>query len=165
MKDAATSIQLAMKNRKARNEFADKYVDELKDEYAKGKAGALIKAATKSKWYSKEHYYFVKEKRAANKIESAIQSKQYYNEFKQFQAVNKNLGPSIKQALIRDKYIKGRDEYYDQKEGNKIDTMEAQLGYIENVVKKARDIKENNQRIHYLVLLNQERQDKIIKKQ
>jgi hypothetical protein len=43
--------------------------------------------------------------------------------------------------------------------------MEAQLGYIENVVKKARDIKENNQRIHYLVLLNQERQDKIIKKQ
>jgi hypothetical protein len=67
--------------------------------------------------------------------------------------------------------------------------MEAQVGYIENVVKKARGIKKNNQRIHYqvllnpmpqhslpalllsqstsmmMMLLNQEKQDKIIKKQ
>jgi hypothetical protein len=53
MNDAATSIQLAVKNRKARNEFADKYVDKLKDEYAKGKAGAHIRSAVKAKLYSK----------------------------------------------------------------------------------------------------------------
>jgi hypothetical protein len=142
MNDAATSIQLAVKNRKARNEFADKYVDKLKDEYAKGKAGAHIRSAVRAKLYSKEIKDLLEETRAKDKIVSAIQSKQYSNERKQVLAVHKNLGPAIKQAVTRNKYTKARDKYYDKKEGNKLDTMEAQVGYIENVVKKARDIKE-----------------------
>ena len=142
MNDAATSIQLAMKNRKARNEFADKYVDKLKDEYAKGKAGAHIRSAVKAKLYSNVVKDLLEEKRAANKIESAMQNKQNSNKLKQVLAVRKTLEPSIKEALTRGVYIKKRDKFYDKKERNKLDTMEAQVGYIENVVKKAKDIKE-----------------------
>jgi hypothetical protein len=67
MNDTATSIQLAVKNRKARNEFADKYVDKLKDEYAKGKAGAHIRSAEKAKLYSKEIKDLLEETRAKDK--------------------------------------------------------------------------------------------------
>ena len=59
-------------------------------------------------------------------------------------AVRKNLGPAIKQALTRGVYIRKRDKHYDKKEGNKLDTMEAQVGYIENVVKKADEIHKQN---------------------
>jgi len=105
-------------------------------------ASDKLKAAVRTKVYSKEYKDLLEEKRAANKIESAMQSKEYSDKLKQVMAVRKNLGPSIKQALTRGVYIKKRDKYYDKKEGNKLDTMEAQVGYIENVVKKARDIKE-----------------------
>ena len=74
-------------------------------------ASGKLKSATKTKLYSKEYNDIVKEKRAANKIESAMQSKQYSNELKQVLAVNKNLGPAIKQAVTRNKYIKARDRY------------------------------------------------------
>ncbi len=60
------------------------------------------------------------EKRAANEIESVMQSKQYSNELKQFLAVNKKLGPAIKQAVTRNKYIKGRDRYLDKKRTKQI---------------------------------------------
>jgi hypothetical protein len=73
-----------------------------------------------------------------------MQSKQYSNQLKEFQAVNKQLGPAIKQAVTRNKYIKARDRYIDKKEKNKLDTMEAQVGYIENVVKKADEIHKQN---------------------
>jgi hypothetical protein len=82
-----------MKNRKARNEFADKYVDKLKDHMQKVKQ-VKKKAATRTKLYSGEYKDLITEKRAANKIDCAIQSKQYSDELKQFQAINKNLGPS-----------------------------------------------------------------------
>jgi hypothetical protein len=113
-------------------------------------AGEKLKAATKTKLYSKEYKDLITEKRAVNKIESAMQSKQYSNELKQFQAVNKNLGPAIKQAVTRNKYIKARDRYLDKKEQNKLDTMEAQVGYIENVVKKADGIQKQNKAISTL---------------
>jgi hypothetical protein len=74
-------------------------------------ASEKIRAATQAKLYSKEYRDLIAEKRAANKIESAMQSKQYSNELKQFQAVNKNLGPAIKQALTRTEYVKARDKY------------------------------------------------------
>ena len=113
-------------------------------------ASEKLKAATKTKLYSKEYKDLITEKRAVNKIESAMQSKQYSNELKQFQAVNKNLGPAIKQAVTRNKYIKARDRYLDKKEQNKLDTMEAQVGYIENVVKKADGIQKQNKAISTL---------------
>jgi hypothetical protein len=113
-------------------------------------ASGKLKSATKTKLYSKEYNDIVKEKRAANKIESAMQSKQYSNELKQVLAVNKNLGPAIKQAVTRNKYIKARDRYLDKKEQNKLDTMEAQVGYIENVVKKADGIQNQNKAISTL---------------
>ncbi len=69
-------------------------------------ASEKLKTAAKSKLYSKEYTDFITEKRALNKIESAMQSKQYSNELKQYKAVNKTLGPAIKQALTRKKYIK-----------------------------------------------------------
>ena len=93
-------------------------------------ASEKLKAAAKTKLYSKEYNDYVKEKRAANKIESAMQSKQYSNELKQFQAVNKTLGPAIKQALTRNQYIKAKDKYFDKKQKNKLNTMEAQVDYI-----------------------------------
>jgi hypothetical protein len=113
-------------------------------------ASEKLKAATRTKLYSKEYKDLITEKRAVNKIESAMQSKQYSNELKQFQAVNKNLGPAIKQAVTRNKYIKARDRYLDKKEQNKLDTMEAQVGYIENVVKKADGIQKQNKAISTL---------------
>jgi hypothetical protein len=118
-------------------------------------ASEKLKAATRTKLYSKEYKDLITEKRAVNKIESAMQSKQYSNELKQFQAVNKNLGPAIKQAVTRNKYIKARDRYLDKKEQNKLDTMEAQVGYIENVVKKADGIQNKIKLyLHYQMLLN-----------
>jgi len=50
--------------------------------------------------------------------------------------VRKVLEPKIKQSLTRDKYIKAREKYLDQKDANKINTLKAQVGYIENVLKK-----------------------------
>ena len=66
-----------------------------------------------------------------------MQSKEYSDKLKQVMAVRKNLGPAIKQTLTRGVYIRKRDEYYDKKVRNKLNTMEAQVGYIENVVKKS----------------------------
>ena len=70
------------------------------------------------------------------KILSVAQSKQYSDEFKQLMTVRKVLEPKIKQSLTRDKYIKAREKYLDQKDANKINTLKAQVGYIENVLKK-----------------------------
>jgi hypothetical protein len=103
-------------------------------------ASDKLKSAVKAKLYSKEikdYVKEVKEKRAVNKIESAMESKKYSDKLKQVLAVRSKLEPSIKQALTRGVYIKKRDKYYDKKEKNKLDTLEAQIGYIENVVRKA----------------------------
>ena len=107
-------------------------------------AASKLKAATMGKLFSAEYNDIITQKRAVDKIGSAMQSKQYSNELKQFKTFNKTLSPAIKQAVTRNKYIKARDRYLDKKEGNKLNTMEAQIGYIENVVKKADTIHKEN---------------------
>jgi hypothetical protein len=107
-------------------------------------AASKLKAATMGKLFSAEYNDIITQKRAVDKIGSAMQSKQYSNELKQFKTFNKTLSPAIKQAVTRNKYIKARDKYLDKKEGNKLNTMEAQIGYIENVVKKADTIHKEN---------------------
>ena len=109
-------------------------------------AANKIKAATMGKLFSDEYNDIITQKRAVDKIGSAMQSKQYSNALNQFKTINKTLSPAIKQAVTRNKYIKARDRYLDKKEGNKLNTMEAQLGYIENVVKKADEIQNQKEK-------------------
>jgi hypothetical protein len=103
-------------------------------------ASKKIKAAVKSKLYSDNLKEYIPKIKAGEKILSAIQSKQYSDRIKQYKAVNNVLGPIIKQSRVRNKYITKRDKYLDKKEENKLNTLEAQTDYIENVVKKADDI-------------------------
>jgi hypothetical protein len=92
-----------------------------------------IKAAAKSKIYSNEYKEVIPQYRAADKIVSAVQSKLYSDKLQQYQVVNKTLAPMLKQARTRTKYINARDKYIDKKEENKLATLEAQAGYIENI--------------------------------
>ena len=140
MSDAAIKIQSAIRNKKAIKTTAEKYLDKVREQ----KAGEKLKAAAKSKLYTEEYRDLMNERKAADKILSAAQSKQYSDEFKQLMTVRKVLEPKIKQSLTRDKYIKARDKYLDKKDANKINTLEAQVGYIENVLKKVDDTQQQN---------------------
>jgi hypothetical protein len=140
MSDAAIKIQSAIRNKKAIKTTAEKYLDKVREQ----KAGEKLKAATKSKLYTEEYKDFMGKRKAAEKILSAAQSKQYSNEFNQLMTVRKVLEPKIQQSLTRDKYIKARDKYLDKKDANKINTLEAQVGYIENVLKKVDDTQQQN---------------------
>ena len=99
-------------------------------------ASTKIKTAVKGKIYSKDYNEYIPEYRAADKLKSAMKAKIYPEKLKEFQAVNKTLGPMIKQSLKRNKYIVKRDRYIDRKEENKLNTLEAQTSYIENVLKQ-----------------------------
>jgi hypothetical protein len=103
-------------------------------------ASKKIKAAVKSKLYSDNLKEYIPQIKAGEKILSAIQSKQYSDRITQYKAVNNVLGPITKQSRVRNKYITKRDKYLDKKEENKLNTLEAQTDYVENVVKKADDI-------------------------
>jgi len=140
MSDAAIKIQSAIRNKKAIKTTAEKYLDKVREQ----KAGEKLKAAAKSKLHTEEYRDLMNERKAADKILSAAQSKQYSDEFKRLMTVRKVLEPKIKQSLTRDKYIKARDKYLDKKDANKINTLEAQVGYIENVLKKVDDTQQQN---------------------
>ena len=99
-------------------------------------ASTKIKTAVKGKIYSKDYNEYIPEYRAADKLKSAMKAKIYPEKLKEFQAVNKTLGPMIKQSFKRNKYIVKRDRYIDRKEENKLNTLEAQTSYIENVLKQ-----------------------------
>ena len=108
-------------------------------------ASTKIKTAVKGKIYSKDYNEYIPEYRAADKLKSAMKAKIYPEKLKEFQAVNKTLGPMIKQSFKRNKYIVKRDRYIDRKEENKLNTLEAQTSYIENVLKQVDEKHKGNE--------------------
>ena len=52
---------------------------------------------------------------AGKKILGAVETKIINDKMKQYQAVNKTLGPILKQSRTRNIYIKKRDKYFDKK--------------------------------------------------
>jgi hypothetical protein len=94
-------------------------------------ASKKIKAAAKSKLNSKYYNEVIPEIRAVDKLGSVMQSKVYSDQLKNYKAV-KTLEPLLKAKRIRNKYL----EKVDKKEKSKLNLLEEQTKYVENVLKQ-----------------------------
>ena len=111
-------------------------------------ASRKIKSAARSKLYNDDYKEYLNENKAGDKIASAIKRKLYSDQLQQVQAVRKTLEPMVKRNVSAKKYIAARDRYFNKKVGNKLDSLEAQTGYIEKVLKVAGEIQKQMKTIN-----------------
>ena len=103
-------------------------------------ASQKIKAAAKSKLYSNELKPAIEASKAVDKIGSAVKSKLYSDQLKKYLAVD-TLGQFLKTKRIRNKYI----DKVDKKEKSKLNLLEAQTNYVENILKKVDEKHKENE--------------------